>query len=102
MTQVESSMWTRQACPQSSSKKIDIGNHVIVDYEGDKCLGIVAALKKSGAEVATMARSGISWKWPSRQDQIFYSKDEILEVIKKPVQLGRHPIFKVPEMDKFL
>jgi len=52
-------MWTRQACPQSSSKKIDIGNHVIVDYEGDKCLGIVAALKKSGAEVATMARSGL-------------------------------------------
>ena len=82
--------------------KIDIGDFVIVDYEGVKYPGVVAQVKKSGAEVSTLVQSGLSWKWPSKWDQIFYSKDEILEVIKEPVQFGRRAVFRVPEMEKYL
>ena len=48
------------------AKKMDVGDFVIVDYEGIKYPGVLVKLKKSGAEVSTMVQSGKNWKWPSK------------------------------------
>jgi hypothetical protein len=87
-------------CISPKSKKT--GDFVIVDYLGVKYPGVVMVVKKTGAEVSTMTRSGANWKWPSKRDQILYKNSEIVEFISELVKIGRRGIMKVPEMDKYL
>lgn len=48
------------------------GDFVIVTYEGDYYPGEVKSLKKNGAQVSCMMKSGQYWKWPSKPDLLLY------------------------------
>lgn len=91
--------------PLNESKNVvsvDTGNYVIVNYDGIFYPGVITEVKKSGAKVCVMSRSGFNWKWPSKRDEIFYSKDEIVANINVPQQISNRGVYKVPEMEKYL
>lgn len=81
---------------------INVGDYAVVEYDGEMFPGIVEIVKKSGAEVSVMARSGRqNWKWPMPKDQIFYHKEQIINVITRPREIGSRGVFKVDEMSAY-
>ena len=65
------------------SLSIGIGDCVLVCYDGDNFPGeITQVIGELDFEVNAMHRSGgIYWKWPLKEDKIFYRKGNI---VKKP------------------
>jgi hypothetical protein len=51
-----------------------------------------------------MAPSGVHWKWPLKEDVLWYRFENICEKIENPVLLhnNKRGIFVVPEMKKFM
>lgn len=43
-----------------------------------------------------------TFKWPEKEDVIWYDRDSIVEVIKEPVPINTRGSYKVEEMAKFL
>ena len=90
-------------CPDINAKKcvpfvLHEGDFVIVNYEGRLYPGEVKVLKKKGAEVSCMMKTGINWKWPLQPDQIYYQLSEITEVIQAPKKISSRGLFSVPEL----
>lgn len=82
-------------------KTLVVGDYVIVDFEGAKYPGVVAVVKKAGAEMSVMTKSGVNWKWPQKTDQIYYSLNEVVRVISEPIKVNARGTYKVPEMNQF-
>lgn len=80
---------------------VDIGDFVVVDFEGKRYPGQVSALRANGAIVSVLHQSGVNWKWPKVSDAIFYDMSEIKQKIQKPLH-GRRETFIVPELSKVL
>ena len=62
-----------------------IGDYVAVYYGGEKYPGVVTQIVNSETEVDCMVKSGQYWKWPPEKDLIWYSPQDILTTISKPV-----------------
>ncbi|KAJ8680491.1 hypothetical protein QAD02_016278 [Eretmocerus hayati] len=64
----------------------DIGSYVVVEYEQEYFPEQVNSgnTTNGSAEVSVMMMRGRDWAWPESVDQIWYTKNEIDEVIKKP------------------
>ena len=89
----------RKEPPSSHAfEDFDIGDFVIIEYEGELFPGVIAIMKKDGAEVSAMQRSGLNWKWPKEKNQIFYVKKEIKRKIKCPKQASKRGAYIVPEL----
>ncbi|KAF2901798.1 hypothetical protein ILUMI_04394 [Ignelater luminosus] len=55
---------------------LEVGKYVIVRYQDNYF---------PGAEVRSMLNAGIgSWKWPAKEDLLYYLKDDIISVMKEP------------------
>jgi hypothetical protein len=80
---------------------LNVGDFVVVNYDDEMFPGQVKLTKKNGAEVSTMVRSGQNWKWPATEDQIFYFRDQIVDIIAEPVSVGTRGAFSVPEMSQY-
>jgi hypothetical protein len=49
-----------------------------------------------------MTKSGVNfWKWPNINDEIWYTKENILRKIKAPLQITRRGIYHVPEIESY-
>lgn len=73
---------------------------VMVDYEGEYWPGQVQTLATNGAYIKCMARSGNLWKWPDKEDCVFYPKKDIKLSISKPTQRStKRKLFYVPELE---
>lgn len=84
---------------QAPEKKI--GEYVAISYDGKFFPGRILELKDGGAIVTAMVRNGHLWKWPAREDRLFYSWDEIPCKIGTPVKFSKtRDIFNVPDMEK--
>jgi len=81
---------------------VNVGDFVVVNCDENFYPGTVTRTKKSGAEVNAMVSSGSNWKWPKQEDKLFYYLHDIVMVISDPVPIGKHGIFRVVEMDKFV
>jgi len=91
----------RNVAQTQLKKTLEVGDYIIVDYEGAKYPGVVAVVKKAGAEVSVMTKSGVNWRWPQKIDQIYYSLKEVMRVISEPIKLNARGTYKVPEMNEF-
>ncbi|CAH0405378.1 unnamed protein product [Chilo suppressalis] len=43
-----------------------------------------------------------TFKWPDKEDKIWYANDSIVEKINAPVSINNRSSYKVPEMAKYL
>ena len=84
-----------------------VGNFVIVEYEGELFPGEVVNVDVDGsAEVKTMAMRGMDWAWPPKDDQCWYEKEQIKQVIQPPAprasnsKMSHRAVFSVPEVAK--
>lgn len=62
--------------------------------------GIITSTDSDGAIVNSMEKSRTFYKWPVREDKMFYKWTDILMKIKPP-QLVRRGYFKVEELDEY-
>lgn len=46
-----------------------------------------------------MVKSGIlDWKWPDREDVMWYEKEDIIKIIDPPISKNDRGIYSVPQM----
>lgn len=89
--------------PTNLEDTLEMGSYVIVKYEGEYFPGQIKNIDGCNAEVSTMVlSSATTFKWPEKEDTIWYGPDSIIEVIKTPVPLNTRGSYKVEEMAKFL
>ena len=67
---------------------LNVGQWVVVMYEGTEFPGEVVTCGDNEVEVSAMHRSGNSWKWPKIPDKIFYSLENISRLISAPTVVG--------------
>lgn len=70
-------------------KYLQVGDFVLVRYEGELYPGKIIDLEKEEVLISAMKKSASNWKWPSTPDQILYSMDEIVQKVDEPIQSGR-------------
>ncbi|KAG5896274.1 hypothetical protein JTB14_033571 [Gonioctena quinquepunctata] len=79
-----------------------IGQHVIVKYDDSFYPGIVIDKNISKYSIAVMVSSSINnWRWPVNKDEIWYDKEEIIQIIPEPIALNKRGIYKVPQLEKY-
>lgn len=84
-------------------KGLNIGSFVIVKYEGEYFPGKIVTVASGQYEVSTMVLStGNTFRWPERQDKIWYRKNDIVQPICPPTKYNNRGFYKVPDMGKFL
>lgn len=95
--QIHSPSMTEQNSPIEDEAQptlnLSIRQWVAVKYDGEKFPGEVTCIDNSDIEVSVMHRSANAWKWPRAEDKIFYSRNEIVHVIKPPSVAGNRGQF---------
>lgn len=82
-------------------KCISVNSYVIVQYEGEYFPGIVLEKKKDGATVKVMGMAGVdTWKWPDKDDVLFYEYNDIKTVIDFPQLKNNRGHYFIPEILK--
>lgn len=80
------------------SNKYAIGNYVIVNFEGEYFPGEIIDIKTKEMKVKTMTMAGQFWKWPAKDDVIWYSEHEVIQLIKNPKKMNNRGQFSIPEI----
>ncbi|KAK4887542.1 hypothetical protein RN001_003813 [Aquatica leii] len=81
---------------------LKVDDFVLVRYECELYPGRIVHLEDDGEVlISAMKKSASNWKWPSTPDEIHYSKDEVVQKIDEPEQIGRREIFKVKELQVY-
>lgn len=82
----------------STVKKDDF---VVVEYEGSMFPGKVLSKSKTGVIVSTLVPSNGNWKWPAKEDKLFYNFCDIKRILPHPQPINRRGVLKIPEMAEF-
>lgn len=93
-TDSSSATWLQPPC---FLQHLKVGDFVLVRCEGELYPGRIIQFEENGEVLI----SASNWKWPSTPDQLPYSKDEIVQQIHEPEQIGRREIFKVKELQVY-
>ena len=75
-----------EATKENSQHTFNVGDYVVADYEGRKYPGKIIS-KESGDyeyEVSSMVKCGKYWKWPEKEDIIWFSSNKIIKKIDPP------------------
>lgn len=88
----------------TSEENFEINDFVIVSYEAQLFPGkIKLIIKKLNKEnkffVSAMCRIGNNWKWPEKEDCLWYDRKDVIKKISSPQPINRRGAFKVPEID---
>lgn len=76
--------------------------YVIVKYEKSYFPGQIQQRKKNECLVKTMEPCGMrSWKWPEKDDVLWYKSVDVMENISAPTKQSSRNIYDVPEMLKY-
>ena len=62
--------------------------------------GCVTKVIENDIEVSVMHKSESNFKWPQKEDKIFYSLDDVLKIIDLPIPTGNRGQFKFKEYFK--
>ncbi|GBM25925.1 hypothetical protein AVEN_94368-1 [Araneus ventricosus] len=81
---------------------ISIENWVMVKYDKSLYAGEVAQILGNDIEVSAMEKSVKFWKWPNREDKVFYNMSENIKVIKPPTVINACGVFDFPDFLKNL
>lgn len=85
-----------------TSPEIELGKHVIFTYENEYFPGVILEIKKTQLLIKSMTMGSTeSWKWPLKDDVLWYNREDILEVIAEPVSVNKRGSYTVPEIDKY-
>lgn len=83
-------------------RPVSVNSYVIIVYEEEYFPGVVLEKKDNGANVKVMAMAGPdTWKWPEKDDILFYVNEDILAVIDPPELKNTRGHYYVPEIIKF-
>lgn len=78
---------------------ISTNSYVIVEYEEEYFPGVVLEKRDDGANVKVMMIAGPNtWKWPEKDDILFYLNEEIIDVINPPELKNARGHYYVPEI----
>lgn len=78
----------------------DENDFVLVEYEGELWPGQIQTKEADGAYVKCLTRCGRSWKWPEKEDIIFYPTHKIKFKIDTPKKMStKRALFRVPELE---
>lgn len=88
-------------CETIVSSSIQLQKYVIVRYEGEYFPGIVQDLKSSEAFVKVMCMCGGNWKWPEKEDVLWYDFSDVMAVIKEPELINSLGLYSVDEIKSF-
>uniref|UniRef100_A0A6P7HCB8 Uncharacterized protein LOC114346879 isoform X2 n=1 Tax=Diabrotica virgifera virgifera TaxID=50390 RepID=A0A6P7HCB8_DIAVI len=83
-------------------KNIHDGDFVNIKYIGNLYPGKVIKANQEGAEVSSMEKAGYDWKWPEKEDVLFYFYEDIKKIIREPLVKGKRGYYSVPELSSFL
>lgn len=79
-----------------------VGEFVIVRYESQFFPGVVTCSNEENDayEVKAMVRSGPKgWKWPEKDDKLWYSSADIIQRIKPPSPTNSRLVCEVTEIE---
>lgn len=79
----------------------NIGDFVIVKYEDEFFPGVINDTSPTSALVSVMSMSGSGWKWPDVEDEIWYTYENVIQLIKPPEVSNSRGICCVPEIQKY-
>ena len=69
----------------NSDIQIDIGDWVLVHYQGSNFPGEVTAIYGLDFQVNVMHKSGnVFWKWPLKEDNILYQMQSVIKKLGPP------------------
>ncbi|KAI4461470.1 hypothetical protein MML48_5g00018361 [Holotrichia oblita] len=81
---------------------IEIGTYVIVRYERNYYPGIVLKTDEEGMEVKTMKKAGLDWRWPEKDDILYYFKEDIVCAIDEPLLKNKRGFYCISKMNKYI
>jgi hypothetical protein len=68
----------------SRLQNLTVGQYVLVNYESELYPGKITEMKNDDEILITaMQKSGAHWKWPTKPNETYYSRDEIMQLIKQ-------------------
>lgn len=77
----------------SASNNLQLNDWVVVNYESAFYPGVITQLYEEDAEVSVMHRAEGHFKWPTVEDKIFYSLENVVRTISPPIPIGNGAIF---------
>ncbi|CAH0553575.1 unnamed protein product [Brassicogethes aeneus] len=87
----------------NSNEEIGIGNYVIVRYDKEYYPAKVVNQRENEYYCCAMSKSGANrWKWPDKNDLLWYPADDVLLKIKEPKLINTRGVFSVPKMRDFM
>ncbi|KAI4460722.1 hypothetical protein MML48_5g00012127 [Holotrichia oblita] len=81
---------------------IEIGTYVIVRYERNYYPRIVLKTDEEGMEVKTMKKAGLDWRWPEKDDVLYYFKEDIVCAIDEPLLKNKRGFYCISKMNKYV
>ena len=79
--------------PNRDSHTYNLGDWVVVQYEGQEYPGKVMSLNETHIQVNIMYRHGKNWRWPKTPDNIFYDQSSVVHKTGLPTVAGRRGQF---------
>ncbi|CAK1586780.1 unnamed protein product [Parnassius mnemosyne] len=78
----------------------EVGEFVVAIYNGLSYPGKITKIHENGATIKAMEKSGRLWKWPAREDEIFYVWGDILGHLPEPTKFSKtRDIYSVPLLE---
>lgn len=92
----------KSTIPETVTKiNFNIGNFVIFKYEEVYYPGVIVAVIDQKVLISAMVSSGTGWKWPEKEDRLWYDEKDIFEKIEQPKAKNNRGAFDVPEILKW-
>lgn len=93
--------WYDEQCEKlAPPAKVNLGDFVICQYEGELFPGQVTKVHSEGARVKVLQKCAGGWRWPVHEDEIDYLPKDILRKITFPVPINNRGTFRVEELEK--
>jgi len=82
---------------QNDDPDVEVKDWCLVEYDNELFPGEVISKIGENYEVSVMVKSGGYWKWPAKEDKIFYTKDTIKKRLEVPIPVNRRGLYKFPD-----
>ena len=73
---------------KEANVSLTVGEWVLVSYDGTNFPGEILKIVGEECEVTVMHQSGKFWKWPQKEDKIFYNQKNIIKRLGQPQVAG--------------
>lgn len=95
---------TKEDKSETESDKVNkfhLNDFVIFKYEGNYFPGQIQEIESDVLLIKSMEKLGIHWRWPNREDVIWYRFSDVVSNIKPPGLMNKRGIYLVPEMEHY-